>query len=97
MFIAERIKDGTPDNDVLKELSGRVGNSWEALARRLGFIRAEITGFHKDNEEYAKKAFSMLEKWKEKFASDATYRVLHAALCHELVCRKDLAEEFCME
>ena len=42
-----------------------------------------------------KKALKMLFEWKQNNASDATYKVLHSALCHEFVKRRDLAEEFC--
>ena len=37
----------------------------------------------------------MLFEWKEKYASEATYKALHFALCHEFVKRKGLAEKFC--
>ena len=88
------IKNGIVEDEELEELSEQLGNSWEKLARRLKFTKAEIIGFHKDNEEYAKKALGMLEKWKEKCGSAATYQILYDALCHRLVSRKDLAEKF---
>ena len=72
-----------------------LGNSWEPVARRLKFKDAEVTAIHKDNEEYAKKALKMLFRWKRRDGSEATYRVLQAALSHKLVGRKDLAETFC--
>ena len=72
-----------------------LGNSWEKLARRLGFHNGEITGFDKDNEEYSKKALKMLFRWKQKGGAGATYRVLYQALCNRLVERRDLAERFC--
>ena len=90
------IKDGVVKDEKLEELSEQLGNSWEKLARRLKFTKADITRFHKDNDEYAKKALGMLEKWKEKCGSDATYRVLYKALRHPLVQRRDLAEQFCI-
>ena len=90
------IKDGVVEDEELEELSEMLGISWQPLARRLGFKRAQITGFHKDNEEYAKKALGMLEKWKETRGSTATYQILYNALCHHLVSRKDLAEKFCI-
>ena len=68
---------------------------WEAVARRLEFKDAEIFALDRENQEYSKKALRMLLTWKEKYGSKATYRVLHDALCHEFVNRKDLAEEFC--
>lgn len=72
-----------------------IGNSWERLARRLKFSDEDITGFDKDNQEYKKKALKMLFEWKEKYASEATYKALHFALCHEFVKRRGLAEKFC--
>ena len=89
------IKEGVIDDDDLEELSEKLGNSWKKLARRLGFKKAEITGFDKENEEYAEKALSMLETWKENYGSEATYRVMYEALCHKYVKCKRLAEEIC--
>ena len=73
----------------------KLGNSWIAVARRLKYSRAQITAFRNQNYEDSEKAFSMLERWKEKNGLDATYRVLYDALCHEFVDRKDLARQFC--
>ena len=87
--------DGEPLEYELSELSEMLGDSWEKLARRLGFQEGEITGFHKDNEEYSKKALNMLFRWKQKQGRDATYGVLYDALCDKLVGRRDLAEKFC--
>ena len=67
---------------------------WKPLARRL-LESSELESLHKDNEKWSEKAFAMLIKWKQKNASKATYRCLYDALCHDLVNRKDLAEEFC--
>ena len=72
-----------------------LGDSWERLARRLEFKDAQVTAFHKNNEDYAKKALKMLFEWKKRDFSKATYRVLYAALSHKLVGRMDLAETFC--
>jgi len=88
-------KDGEPSEYELEELSEMLGVSWEKLARRLGFHEGEITGFHKDFEEYSKKALKMLFRWKQKQGRDATYGVLYDALCDKLVGRRDLAEEYC--
>ena len=79
----------------MEKLSAELGNSWEPVARRLKFKDAEVTAIHTDNEEYAKKALKMLFQWKNRDASKATYTVLHAALSHKLVGRRDLAEKFC--
>ncbi|XP_068737301.1 uncharacterized protein [Montipora capricornis] len=82
----------TPSRDKLEWLSTNL-TSWEPLARRLDFSEGEIKGFDKDNEEWAKKALSMLLRWKEKKGADASYAVLCTALSHERVGRTDLAEK----
>ena len=89
------VKEGCPSKDELEKLSSSIGNSWESLARRLKFSDEDIIGFDKDNQEYKKKPLKMLFEWKDKYGSDATYKVLHSALCHEFVKRKGLAEKFC--
>ena len=89
------IKDGVPTSDDLQHLSLKLGTSWKPLARCLKFDKASITAFHKENEEFTEKALSMLQKWKAKYGSEATFRVLHDALCDELVCQRELAEQFC--
>lgn len=72
-----------------------IATNWKALGRRLGFGEPELTGFHKDNEEYKEKAYAMLLAWKQREGREATYQILKKALCHHLVGRADLAEEFC--
>jgi len=94
-FVFISVKDGCPTRDELEKLSQKVGDSWENLARRLGFSVEDITGFDEDNKKYQTKPLKMLFEWKKNNGSEATYRVLHSALCHEFVKRKDLAEEFC--
>ena len=37
----------------------------------------------------------MLKRWKQMNGSAATYQILNAALQHELVQRKDLAQQIC--
>lgn len=81
----------------MEALSLKLGSSWQVLARRLEFNEAEITAFHKENEEYSMKAYKMLIRWKEDNTSKATYKVMYNALCHNFVRRRDLAEEFCCE
>ena len=95
LFIFISVKEGCPSYDELEELSLIIGSSWESLARRFEFNQGDITGFHENNVEYQKKALKMLFSWKEKYASDATYKVLHSALCHKFVNRKDLAQKIC--
>ena len=83
------------NDEHLVGLSLKLGDSWEALAWRLGFIDADIEGFSK--KTYTAKQLAMLQKWKQKLGSGATYKVLWDALCHDFVGRKDLAEKFCMQ
>ena len=72
-----------------------LGGHWEKLGRRLGFDRAKITAFHKENERLSEKAYEMLMDWKQKEGSDGTYQVLYDALCHRLVGCKRIAEQIC--
>ena len=65
------------------------------MALRLGFDRAKVTAYHKENEKLADKAYNMLMDWKQREGSAATYQVLYDALCHRLVGCKGLAEKFC--
>ena len=80
----------------MEELSLKLGESWKALARRLNFGNAEIEGFTYNDQRHPAIQFSMLQKWKQRLGSEATYQVLFHALCDELVSRKDLAETFCV-
>ena len=89
------VKEGTPSDDDLERLSQKIPEHWKQLGRRLKIEEARLTGFHKQYEEYSEKAYQMLLHWKRKEGSDATYQVLHDALVHPLVSRKDLAGEIC--
>lgn len=84
------------DDYDLQGLSLKLGNSWQALAWRLRFEQADIDGFNTSKETYTEKQLAMLQEWKQRLGSDATYKVLGEALCHEFVGRKDLAEMFCL-
>ena len=81
---------------VLEWMSVKLGRSWVALARRLDFENAEIQGFIHNFKTYPTIQLEMLDTWKQKLGSEATYLVLFHALCDELVNRKDLAETFCV-
>ena len=94
LFLGAAVKEGCPSDYDLELLSAKV-EKWKTLGRRLNINAAELTALDKDNEEWSEKAFAMLKKWKQKNASEATYRCLYDALCHKLMNRKDLAEEFC--
>ena len=90
------VKSGIPSDDELEELSKRIHYNWRALGRRLGVRESMLTAFDKENEQLIDKAYHMLMFWKQREGGlPATYQVLYEALCHQLVRRKDLAEEFC--
>ena len=95
MSVTVAVKEGCPCDEELEELSEKIGNTWKKLGRRLNFEDAKLTGFYKENEEYPEKAYAMLMAWKRREGSAATFHVLHQELCHKLVNRRDLAEEFC--
>ena len=90
------VKKGSPTDEEIEKLAERIGEKWKKLGRRLKFDESKLTAFHKDNEEYGEKAYAMLLEWKQRDGtSGATYLTLKEALCHDLVNRTDLAEEFC--
>ena len=53
---------------------------WKLVGRHLKLTHAEITEVDGDNCREKLKRVGMLEKWKQKFAFNATYRVLVEAL-----------------
>ncbi|XP_068744418.1 uncharacterized protein [Montipora capricornis] len=95
--VARTIKEGTPSDKELEVLSSNIGDAWKPLGRRLGFIEAQLTGFDRQNQEYSEKPYQMLLRWKQKNGRDATYKVLHDALCDDLVNQRGLAEELCYD
>ena len=84
-------------NRELELLSVQLGTSWESLARRLQFQDAEVEVFDSDYQNLSQKGFKMLMTWKQREGSLATYQVLHDALRHPFVQRRDLAERFCID
>ena len=88
-------EEGSPTPDELEGLSEKISDKWKKLGRRLQFDKAQITEHDENNDKLSEKAYNLLMAWKERDASDATYRVLHKALSD--VKRKDLAQEFCCQ
>ena len=82
--------------DELDHLAVRIEN-WESLAHLLCFTKDKVGVFDDDNVKLRDKVYRMLIVWKDREGSRATFRVLHDALCHRLVNRQDLAEEFCLD
>ena len=78
-------------------MANQIINEWKKLGRRLlESDEALLDAIDKDNDKCSEKAYKMLLKWKAAKGSAATFRVLHDALCHCLVDRRDLAEQFCL-
>ena len=89
------VKQGTPSDEELEAISYKIALEWKPLGRRLKIEESRLVAFHKENEEYSEKAYQMLLHWKQREGTNGTYLVLHEALCHSLVNRKDLADTFC--
>ena len=70
---------------------------WKPLGRRLKFKEPELDAFDENHEEFTEKPYQMLLHWKRREGEKANYLVLHDALCHDLVTRKDLANEICCQ
>ena len=90
------VKQGVPSYEDLEWLSRQLEN-WEELGRRLDIEKGMLTAIGDDYKKKLKKIYEMLQHWKEKNGSAATYKVLHDALCHPLVCHRGLAEKFCCQ
>ena len=87
------VKQGVPSNGDLEWLSQKL-ERWKIVGRRLEIEEARLTAFDKENKEWSEKIYKMLLHWKARNGSAATYTDLHDTLCHPLVNRRDLAEEF---
>lgn len=90
------MKEGSPSDYELEKLSSLIAGDWKRLGHRLKLEEPRIVAFHKENEMLSEKAFKMLLYWKHSMGSDGTYQVLYDALCHELIARRDIAEQFCL-
>ena len=65
------------------------------LGRRLGVEELELQDIEQRHRQLCERGYHMLMGWKHKDGSAATYQILNAALQHELVQRKDLAQQIC--
>ena len=90
------VKQGVPSEEDLDWLSYKL-EDWEGLGRRLGMDDAKLAEIDDDYRKKRNKIYKMLQHWKERDGSDATYTVLHDVLCHPLVSRRDLAEKLCCQ
>jgi len=94
-FFIVSVKQGSPVDAELHLLAQKLALDWKRVGRRLKIDEAKITKFHEGIPELDEKAYQMLLHWKQRDGLTATYQVLSDALCHKLVNRRDLAEEFC--
>ena len=83
---------GVPSDEDLEWLSLHV-ERWKVLGRRLRIEEGRLLAIDTEHRDMFKKAYQMLRDWKIMNGSAATYRVLHDALCHPLVSRRDLAQQ----
>ena len=86
------VKHGIPSDGDLEWLSQKL-ERWKTVGRLLKIEESRLTSFDKENDALSEKNFKMLLHWKERNGSAATYMVLHDALCHPSVSRRDLAEQ----
>ena len=86
------VKQGVPSDEDLEWLSPHV-EQWKVLGRCLGIEERRLVATDTKHRYMVEKAYQMLRHWKQMNGSAATYRVLHDALCHPLVGRRDLAEK----
>ena len=94
VFVVKQVK---PEDEELEHLASKLGGAWKKLGRRLKIQEPKLDELHKLDEDLTEKGYKMLIHWKEVNGSAATYETLGRALLHELVKRRDLAEEFCYE
>ncbi|XP_066020544.1 death domain-containing ATP nucleosidase [Pocillopora verrucosa] len=92
-----KVKNGKPGDEELETISRNIGVDWKPLGRRLKFKEPELDAFDENHKEFTEKPYQMLLHWKRREGEKATYLVLHDALCHDLVTRKDLANEICCQ
>ena len=90
------VKQGTPTNDELEKLGKEIAEKWMQLGRRLRVEEPKLRDIEQSHRQLCEKGYNMLLAWKQKNGSAATYEILNAALQHELVQRRDLAEQFCL-
>ena len=95
IFIILVKQEDLRDED-LQRLSHKL-EEWKPLGRRLKIEEATLTEFDDDCRKKREKIYKMLQHWNQANGAAATYMVLHDALCHTLVGRTDLAEQFCCQ
>lgn len=79
----------------LIELAFDLCGHWKKLGLVLG-LSGEVERISEDfRKNVFEQAYRMLQAWKQKNGSKATYQVLGEALRNQIVSRVDLAEKYC--
>ena len=95
VFLLVAVKSDKPSNEDLESLAKKIPLDWRNLGRRLlQFDEETLDAIDSEKKECCEKAYKMLLKWKQSKGSDATYRILHDALCDAEL--RELAERFCL-
>ena len=94
---AKQRKTGSPSQQELLKLSGKVASKWKVLARVLGVDEDSIDVIEHDYNTVVERCHQSLLIWKrdQGVEDNNYYKVLETGLCDSLVGRRDLAEEFC--
>ncbi|XP_074621215.1 uncharacterized protein LOC141879799 isoform X2 [Acropora palmata] len=91
----ESFDSGTLSEDDVLLITHELGPSWKMVGRVLNVPDAVIAQIEANKSEDSKKCYSILRRWQEMYASDATYHRLARALKHPDVGRVDLAVKYC--
>lgn len=79
----------------LIDLAFDLSVDWKTLARVLG-LSEEVSRICDDYKRNVfEQAYRMLQTWKRRNGSQATYQALGEALSHDVVSRNDLAQKYC--
>ncbi|XP_022782962.1 uncharacterized protein LOC111323793 [Stylophora pistillata] len=89
------VKQGTPTKDELEKVGKEIAGKWLQLGRRLGVEDPKLQDIDQRYRQLPDKGYYMLMTWEQENGSAATYEILNAALQHELIQRRDLAEQIC--
>ena len=89
------VKQGTPTYEEVEVLAYQISGKWMKLGRLLGVKEPKLQYVDQRHKQLYEKAYHMLMIWKQENGRAATHQLLTAALQHELVQRRDLAEQIC--
>ena len=73
-------------------LAGKIGTTWNNLGLQLGIGQDVLSGIETNGKD---RPYEMLLRWRHTTSSNALYRDLYRALCHNRVGLDNVAKEFC--